>query len=259
MSYTISAVDRALQLLEALADSPESGISELAERTGFTKSLIFRLLYTLEERGFVSKDPVRRTYSLSWQAVLLGAKARRQSRLISAATPHMVALQNATECNVLVQVRDDLHSVTVAMLHTRASHSVFGDVGRQGPLHAGAGPKILLAYAPEAIRTRVLASALPRYTENTVIDPERLNESLDIIRRDGWVITEGELDHSTCSVAVPLFNGAGEAIATMAVNGPVALLPPEKRGAVLDALRDAARQIAGLIGNYGSPPERDEI
>ena len=46
MSYTVTAVDRALMLLEVLADNPDLGVTEIAERTGQTKSLVFRLLYT---------------------------------------------------------------------------------------------------------------------------------------------------------------------------------------------------------------------
>ena len=48
--YKIAAVDRALALLEALADRPDQGVTSLAKSLGMTKSLVFRLLYTLEER-----------------------------------------------------------------------------------------------------------------------------------------------------------------------------------------------------------------
>ena len=75
-SYTVSAVDRALTLLEVLAERPHVGVTELAERTGNTKSLVFRLLYTLERRGYVRKDPATRTYSLGHRPLSLADRAR---------------------------------------------------------------------------------------------------------------------------------------------------------------------------------------
>jgi len=252
LSYTISAVDRALLLLEALAETPDSGLSELAEKTGFTKTLIFRLLYTLEVRGFVTKDAARRTYSLSWRAMLLGDKARQQSKLMSAADPQMDELRSQTGCNVSVQIRDGLHSVVVALRRGVQEQRIFAEIGRRGPLHAGGGPKILLAFAPQEVREAVLASDLARYTPSTMIDPERLSAALATIRRDGWVMSEGELDHSTCSVAIPIYDSNSDVAAALAVTGKTELLPPEKRGHVLDLLREAGSKITRLVGAHAA-------
>lgn len=256
VNYTISAVDRALLLLEMLAESPDSGVSELAVKTGFTKSLIFRLLYTLEERGFVAKDTVRRTYTLSWRAILLGDQARQTSRLLSAAEPHMDELRRITGSNVSVQMRDGLHSVTIALRRGSQEHRIFAELGRRGPLHAGGGPKVLLAYAPQEIQDEILASDLARFTPATLIDPTQLREALATIRRDGWVISVGELDHSTYSIAMPLHDSASNVTAAMAITGKVDLLPPEKRGHVLDLLREAGSQITRLVGAHaGTTPK----
>ena len=62
--YTVAAVDKALDILEHLAEAGEIGVTDLAQRTGSTKSQIFRLLYTLEQRGFVRKDADSRIYAL---------------------------------------------------------------------------------------------------------------------------------------------------------------------------------------------------
>ena len=115
MSYTISAVDRAFALLEALAENADIGVTELAERTGNTKSLVFRLLYTLEARGYVQKDPATRTYALGYRALYLADHVRQQSRLIVAAQPYLDSLVEETHENVFLVVRDDVHSVCVAM------------------------------------------------------------------------------------------------------------------------------------------------
>ena len=58
-SYRIDAVARALRVLEALGDNPGVGVTALADRLGLTKSIVFRLLQTLEEGGYVQRDEER--------------------------------------------------------------------------------------------------------------------------------------------------------------------------------------------------------
>lgn len=87
MTYHVAAVDRAFSLLEVMAQYPDLGVTELAERTGNTKSLVFRLLFTLEQRGYVHKSPDARTYRLGYRTLFLAEHTRRQSALIAAAAP----------------------------------------------------------------------------------------------------------------------------------------------------------------------------
>ena len=75
-----------------LAERPESEVMELAEATGNTKSLTFRLLHTLERREMVRKDPERRSYTLGYRALLIGDQSRRHSRLASTAEPILADL-----------------------------------------------------------------------------------------------------------------------------------------------------------------------
>jgi len=171
-SYMVASVDRAAALLLTLAEMPESGITELAVATGATKSLTFRLLYTLERRGLVRKDPERRTYSLGYRALLFGDQSRRQSPLIGAAEPVLKDLSETTQENALLLVREGLNSICIALKESPQPLRIFAAVGRLGPLHAGGGPKILLAFAPEDVQRTILEEDLEHFTEDTVKNPE---------------------------------------------------------------------------------------
>ncbi len=72
--YTIAAVDRALLVLEALADRPGQGLTQLSKSLGMTKSIVFRLLQTLEDRGFVFRDPDHAVFSLGYRIGVLGER-----------------------------------------------------------------------------------------------------------------------------------------------------------------------------------------
>ncbi len=252
VSYTVGAVDRALSLLEALADAPDSGVTELAERTGATKSMTFRLLYTLEARGYVVKDADRRTYALGYRTMLLGDQGRRQSRLVAEAEPFLEALAGETRENALLLLREGANSVCIALHASPQPLRIFAAVGRVGPLHAGGGPKVLLAFAPEDVRRAVMAGPLPRFTDATPADPAILEAALETIRRDGVAVSQGEIDPEICSIAAPVRDHSGGVIAALSVTGPAARLDAPAQDRVRAAVRDAAARLSLRLGWRGA-------
>lgn len=242
-SYVISSVDRAVHLLLTLAEQPNSGVTELADATQNTKSLTFRLLHTLERRGLVRKDAERRTYTLGYRALLLGDQSRRQSGLISTAEPILEDLSNTTRENALLLVREDLHSICIAMHASPEPLRIFAAVGRLGPLHAGGGPKVLLAYAPQDIFQQVISGELEAFTKMSISEADALKTSLDQIRAEGHGMSVGELDRNIFSIAAPVRDHTGEVIAALAVNGPTARLDDTS----LDGLRTAVLSNADLL------------
>ena len=126
-NYVIAAADRALMVLEVLANERELGVTEVAARMEITKSLAFRLLHTLEARGYVSRDPQRRTYSLGYRVFYLGAALGHQDSLVQATEKLMDELAALSHENVNLVVREGTHSVVVA---TRESRHQVRDPGR---------------------------------------------------------------------------------------------------------------------------------
>ena len=158
--YKVAAVDRALLVLETLAESPRQGATEIATRLGLTKSLVFRLLATLEARGVVARDAEQPLYSLGHRIGVLGDRAGAQNVLLAAARPVMERLRDETSENVNLLVREGPQSLVVATLAGRHAIRIFAVAGRHGPLHAGGGSLLILAFAPEAVRERVLSAPI---------------------------------------------------------------------------------------------------
>ena len=72
----------------------------------------------------------------------------------------MADLFAVTRENALLPVREDLQSICFAMHASPEPLRIFAALGRLGPLHAGGGPKVLLAWAPHEVREKVISSAL---------------------------------------------------------------------------------------------------
>src|SRR4051812_43718056 len=61
---TVQSVDRAITVLEILARTGESGVTEIAAELGVHKSTAFRLVAALDRRGLVEQNADRGKYRL---------------------------------------------------------------------------------------------------------------------------------------------------------------------------------------------------
>jgi hypothetical protein len=103
--YSVPALDKAFDVLELLADSTRPlSQTEIAEATGRTVSQLFRVLATLETRGWVLRDPDSGLYSFSMAAFDLAHRQPALRGLLDASLPVMRALSERVRqsCNLSV-------------------------------------------------------------------------------------------------------------------------------------------------------------
>src|ERR1700693_4692759 len=113
--YNVAAADRTLDLLEALSPLGPASLAALAESAGCTRTAAFRLLRTLQARGFTIQDEARGLWRLGARWSALGRAASEQGALAATAMPFLAALGKATGENVYLRVRDGMESETVAI------------------------------------------------------------------------------------------------------------------------------------------------
>lgn len=246
-SYKIEAVGRALNVLETLAEKPGLGVTALAKEMGLTKSIVFRLLQTLEETGYVHRDPERATFSLGYRIALLGERVGRDGALLHVAPPIMDELRDETGENVNLVIREGNYALALATREGLHAIRMFAQTGRKGPLHAGGASMLLLAYAEPSILDRVLTSELPSYTNHTITDPEQLGKILHRIRANGYNVALNDLDDGAFSIAAPIFNAAGEVVAGLSIAGAAVRLDEPRRDVYIEAVIAAAGKISAKL------------
>src|SRR3954454_4444157 len=111
--YSIAAVGRALDLLEALSRIGPAPLAALADQARCTRTAGFRLLRTLEARGFAIQDEARGMWRLGARWGVLGRAAVEQGALAATAMPILASLGKATGENTYLRVRDGMESETV--------------------------------------------------------------------------------------------------------------------------------------------------
>ena len=248
MSYTVSAVDKALEVLELIAETPDLGVTDLAARTGSTKSQIFRLLHTLEGRGFVRKDPLSKRYVLGYRTLYVGDKAKRQINLIRLVQPYLDELAELSQENVHLVVREGVRSVCVTLSESPQPLRLYAQVGRRGPLHAGGASKVLLAHAPPDIYEAIFSSDLEVFTATTVTDKKQLSDILDAIRCADIHLCQNDLDEGAFSIAAPVRDHSGAVVAAVSIAGPVSRLNEETTAYHQKILKEYSFKISRVLG-----------
>ncbi len=249
MARTISAasVNRALDFLEVLARGGPQPLAILAEAARCGKTAASEALATLQARNFVIQDESHGLWRLGARWAVLGSAASEQGALAATAMPFLMALGHATGENVYLRVREGLEAETAAIFQTDPNLRIYTEVGKKMPLHAGSG-RLLLAHAPEAVQTQLLAQRLQRYTPSTRIDPTWIAADLHRIRQRGFVITDSEVVAGTVTVGAPVRDASGQVVAVILIAAPSLRMRPPRPRALLPAVVEAARKLSEALG-----------
>lgn len=249
MGYIVESVDEALGLLSLVAQAPGLGVTELSKRSGITKARAFRLLSTLEERGFVQRQAEGAVYQLGSASLLIGMAAVAQVSLVRQAAKYLESLGARFNENVQVRIRDGLETVCVARWESAHDLRIHTSIGSKRPLHAGASGKLLLAFAPDAVAEQALGADLPKFTPRTP-SRSKLTQELARIRKQDYAVSHGEISADVVSVAAPVRDGSGQVMAAISIAAPASRAPDEGE-MFIAPLVDAARALSAELGWRG--------
>jgi IclR family transcriptional regulator, acetate operon repressor len=218
----VQSIERALDLLECLARSSGwVGISELSHETGQPVGTIHRLLKTLTTRQYVVRDNRTRRYALGPAFRRLANTGLQTPDWTGIATPFLQELVEISGETANLAVLERNRAVYEAQAQPTRMVRMFTMLGNRVPLHCTGCGKVLLAYQLDSVIASIIAEAgLPRYTETTITDPGQLQQELEMIRRQGYAVDNGEQEEGVRCFAVPIYNAKGKVVAAMSISGP---------------------------------------
>ncbi|MQA92550.1 MAG: helix-turn-helix domain-containing protein [Gemmatimonas sp.] len=218
---TIRSVMQALAILETLAAGQRSmSVSKVADRLGVSKAHAYRLLSTLASERYVEQDPVSSEYHLGLAAFSLGQLARTRVGIREIARPHMEWLSETTSEAVHLAVFEQGHAVYIDLIECLYPVAPLTRLGGFGPATATAPGLALLAFQPDAVVESIIEAGLPKYTESTITEPNRLREELKAIRQRGYAVNWGGYRSEVCGCAAPVRNHENHVVAAISLGVP---------------------------------------
>lgn len=214
----LSSVYNAIRILrEFTNEEQELGITELSKRLGLAKSTVFRLINTLSCDNLVEKNFKTQKYHLGIAAFELGFAAYHGNELRLIAYPLLNKLMKVLREAVHLGVYDRGEVVFLCKRNPDTHNETVSQIGKRVPSYCTASGKILLAFQPEAEIQRIIRKGLKPYASKTITDPEKLAENLEQVKNTGFSVALCEYSEGISSVAVPVYNDAGQVIGAVSV------------------------------------------
>ncbi len=236
-SYSIHAVENALDVLEALSEIDDDvRISQLSEKLSMNKTSVFRLLATFENRGYVEREELSGKYRLGLSAYEIGQKFLSRMGLLRHARP--VAGRLARGCNetVYVAVRRGNEVLFLDTIETTQKVKIVSLVGNRYPLETTAAGQVLLAFNN---------SKDSQDSDRTQTDIDQLAT----VSHKGYAQDSDALGDGIASVAAPLFGSGGKLHGVLCIVGPEFRLPQEViQKQILTPLLDTCSIISSKLG-----------
>ncbi|MDR7522593.1 MAG: IclR family transcriptional regulator [Armatimonadota bacterium] len=247
--YTVRVVDRALEVLELLRDAGRPlALHEISNRLGIVKSSGFRLLCTLERRGYVERADSNGGYRLGARLLSYRDASMTHRPLTEVALPHMHRLHEAFGETINLGVLRDGEVLYLEMLESPHSFRMAARIGTRSPMHSTALGKAIAAYLPaEEVEAIIRVRGLPALTPRTITSPAGFRRELARIKARGYSEDNGETEPEASCLGAPIFGASGEVVGAISLSGPTSRVRPIKAKAAR-ALVEACAAISRGMG-----------
>jgi DNA-binding IclR family transcriptional regulator len=253
--YIIHSVDHAFDVLEAFrADEPELGVTQLAKLLNLHKNNVFRILATLESRGYVEQNPRTGNYRLGLKAFEAGQAYLRHTSLLSVSHPQMEALSAELKENTYLAVLRGDYVFYLDEVIADQTIQVISRLGTRVFPHCTATGKVFLAFLEDSQTEDLLNTIeLEKLTVNTITDKRKLHSEIEKVSENGYAVDNEEWTLGLKCVAAPILDYYGKIQGTISVSGPSDRLPEarileEIVPSVIEHASEVSRKMGFLIG-----------
>ena len=251
------AVERALAMLEAVAQEPE-GLSnaEISRKLRIPKSSASYILRTLETQGYLNRDGESGKYHMGLKILSLSRGALSGIDVREVALPVMRHLMEKTSLTCHLAILDGPVAVYIEKVEPEGFIRMDTWVGRRMRVHATSVGKALVAHIPQEKLEKILAEiGMERRTPKTITTVPRLLKELEKVRAQGYAVDDEENNLGARCVGAPVFNQQGGIEASVGLSGTINQVNAQTMPRILEALKDAARHISMQLG-YRAPHRR---
>ena len=239
---------RAVRLLELIAESGPYRFCEIQEHTGLPKATLHRLLSELADERLVNFDEKTNLYRAGFRVLELANPIWTRSDIRTLAHDQLLGLSALTNETVQLAVHADTQMVVIDHVESQESVRLSISVGTQVPVYCTGVGKVMLAWCDKQQQESILSRvSFARFTTNTLTDLSALKQELAQVSEQGYAIDAEEHFAGSGSIAAPVVDHSGRAVAGISITAPTFRAPAEKLLQWREPLVAAAAIISGRL------------
>lgn len=256
----VHSLVRGLGVLEEVSSANEPiGITDLGRQLGLAKGSVARLVATLVQLNYLTRDPQTRKYQLGVKLLELGSKSITRLDIRNAARPVMEELHKDTGETVHLSVlSSDGRIVFLDKLDSTKGIRPNIQLGAQLPVHCVANGKAILAFLPETKLEALLSKKLRQHTDTTITKKPVLLTALEEVRRAGYALNVGEFRPDVSGVGAAILDHTNYSVAALGVSLPTTRMSATVGAELGQRVALAARKISVAMGSENSSPVPDD-
>ncbi|MBA2962170.1 MULTISPECIES: IclR family transcriptional regulator [Ramlibacter] len=204
---TITGVERALFVIEQLAEAPDGlSFTEILNILEVNKSIAFKLLNTLIATRYVFKDEKTGNYCLTYRISNVGMKKMSRSRLLNQSQVILRELADQTgEFIRLAVVEQDTITWVMSILTKKRYLQIDPNYSTEIGLHTHAAGKAWLAtIEPDRARRLILERGIQRMTPHSLVDIKKIMADLHVTAERGYAISYEEHGLGVGAIGAPI-------------------------------------------------------
>jgi DNA-binding IclR family transcriptional regulator len=244
----VLVLHKMLDILETIREG-RSGLSltDLARALALPKPTAYRIVATLESRGYVSRTPEGH-YQMSRKFFDLQQSESLEQILVRVAHPVMQRLVDSCRETVNLGVADAGEVVVISTIESPQAIRMTSKIGNRRYLHATALGKVLLCGMPEKEIKRLLRiHGLRRLTPNTITTHRHLAEEIERVRAEGYAIDNEENEPGGRCLGAPIVGEGGRIVAALSISAPIFRMDMTLARSLAGRLMEACRVISTAL------------
>ncbi|WZL73318.1 IclR family transcriptional regulator [Clostridiaceae bacterium 35-E11] len=203
------------------------GLNEISKLTGINKSTVHKILQSLKKRNLVQQNEANKKYSLGVGILRLSTCVLKNLDLREIAHPLLKQLAYMCQNTVTLGIRSENNFIFIDRIDGRDNVRFYCDIGKVTPFYGGAAAKALFSHLNDKDINKILQSMEEKkFTEKTK-GRTALIEEIKLIRKNGFSLSDEEVDIGVLAIGAPIFDYRGDAIAGVAVAGIKQTFTPE--------------------------------
>jgi IclR family transcriptional regulator, pca regulon regulatory protein len=245
----MTSLARGLAVIQAFSQRKLAlTISQISNKTGFSRAAVRRCLYTLKQLGFAGSEDGRHFF-LRPRILALGHSYISSMPLAAAAQPVLEHISHLLHESCSIATLDGLDIVYIARANMTRIMSIDLGVGSRLPAFCTSMGRVLLAnLSPEELETYLRRVQFTRFTERTITNAQKLRQALRVVQRNGYSMVDQELEHGLRSMAVPVQNPSGKVAAALNIGAHAQRVSIQTMQTVfLPQLRAGAQELGMLL------------
>ncbi len=253
----ILVLHKTFDILETIRESRSGlGLSDLARGVGLPKPTAYRIVATLEGRGYLSRNSDGH-YQMTRKLFDLQQNESEEQSLTRVSPKLMEKLVASCRETVNLGILDAGEVVVINTLESPQAIRMTSKVGNRRYLHSTALGKVLLSgLSDKEVDRLIRIQGLPKLMPRTLVTRDALFDELALVRKQGYAVDNEENEPGGRCVAASIFGHDGRIVAAMSISAPIFRMDMARIRSLVPELTDACRMISRALT---STPEADSV